>query len=52
LAHQKLHPLIYLILLQQAAMKALARPRIKIWCRLRGSDARCSENAGFFAALV
>jgi hypothetical protein len=44
--------LVYLILLQQGAMKALARSRIKIWCRLRGSDARCSENAGFFAALV
>jgi hypothetical protein len=51
-AYEKLHPLIYLILLQQAAMKALARPCIKIWCRLRGSDARCRENAGFFAALV
>jgi hypothetical protein len=51
-AHQKLHPLIYLILLQQAAMKALARLCIKIRCRLHGSDARCSENAGVFAALV
>jgi hypothetical protein len=42
----------YLILLQQAATKALARACIKIWCRLRGTDARCGENAGFFAALV
>jgi hypothetical protein len=52
LAHQKLRPLIYLILLQQAAMKALARLCIKIWWHLRGRDARCSENAGFFTALV
>jgi len=44
--------LIYLILLQQGSMKALVRPCIKMWCRLRGNDARCSENAGFFAALV
>jgi hypothetical protein len=44
--------LIYLILLRQAAMKSLARLCIKIRRRLRGSAARCSENAGVFAALV
>jgi hypothetical protein len=39
LAHQKLHPLIYLILPQHAAMKGLMPLCIKIWYRLRGSDA-------------